>query len=261
MRRDAAFEILPGAADSPVILHVPHASRHVPSAVRRRLLLDDAELEAELDRMTDADTDVVAMRAAAAAAQTPWLFVNRASRLVVDPERFPDEREEMVAVGMGAVYTRTSHGEPLRHNDPAHVEELLATYYRPYAKAMTDLVEDRLVATGRALILDVHSYPTVALPYELHGEGPRPAVCLGTDAAHTPPDLIDRARQAFAGCGDVALDSPFSGCYVPLAHYRRHAAVTALMLELRRDIVATAMDDVVEALAALSGRRWAGTGC
>jgi hypothetical protein len=58
MRYDVmpAFEILPGAADSPVILHVPHASRHVPTAVRTRLLLDDAELEAELDHMTDADT-------------------------------------------------------------------------------------------------------------------------------------------------------------------------------------------------------------
>jgi N-formylglutamate amidohydrolase len=251
----SAFEILPGSAESPVILHVPHASRCVPAAVRERLLLDETELENELDHMTDADTDLVAARAAAAAAVTPWLFVNRTSRLVIDPERFPDEREEMLAVGMGAVYTRTSHGEPLREDNPAHAAELLAAYYRPYARAMTELVEERLAATGRAVILDVHSYPKKALPYELHGDGPRPAVCLGTDAAHTPPDLVHEAQRAFATCGDVALDTPFSGCYVPLAHYRRHSGVTALMLELRRDIVAERLDALAAALAALSARR------
>jgi N-formylglutamate amidohydrolase len=251
MRDDPAFQIVLGSADSPVILHVPHASRHVPSAVRERLLLDDAALEAELDHMTDADTDVVATRAAAAAARAPWLFVNRASRLVVDPERFSDAREEMLAVGMGAVYTRTSHDEPLRDNDSGHTEELLAAYYRPYARAMSELVDARLAATGRAVILDVHSYPAAALPYELHADGPRPAVCLGTDAAHSPSELVAAAREAFARCGDVALDTPFSGCYVPLAHYQRNADVTALMVELRRDTVATAMGAVIEGLAAL----------
>jgi N-formylglutamate amidohydrolase len=254
MLPDPPFQIQRGDADSPVILHVPHSSRRVPAAARQRLLLDDPALETELDRMTDAHTDVIADRAAAAAASTPWLFMNLASRLVVDPERFPDEREEMHAVGMGAVYTRTSHGEPLREDDPAHVEELLAAHYRPYAQAMTDLVDARLAATGRAVILDVHSYPRRALPYELHGDGARPAVCLGTDAAHSPAELVAAAREAFAACGDVALDSPFSGCYVPLAHYRRHAGVTALMVELRRDIVAAGIDPLAGALAALVDR-------
>ena len=93
----------------------------------------------------------------------------------------------MRRIGMGAVYTRTSHGRPLRHDDPEHTEELLATHYRPYAAAVADLVDERLAATGHAVILDVHSYPAEALPYELHGGGPRPVVCLGTDPAHTPP--------------------------------------------------------------------------
>jgi N-formylglutamate amidohydrolase len=224
-----------GAPESPVILHVPHSSRALTRAARGSIVLDDAALSAELDRMTDAYTDVIAERAAGAAPLAPWVFVNRYSRLVVDPERFPDEREEMNAVGMGAVYTRTSSGAPLRDADPG----LLDAYFVPYAAALADLVEERLAATGRAVILDVHSYPSRPLPYELHGTGPRPAVCLGTDAYHTPPALRDAARRAFTRCGDIDVDTPFAGCYVPLRHYRRNRAVTALMLEIRRDTYLT----------------------
>jgi N-formylglutamate deformylase len=132
------------------------------------------------------------------------------------------------------VYTRTSHGERLRDDDPAHVEHLLATYYRPYATAMASTVDDRLAATGRAVVVDVHSYPRHALPYELHAE-PRPAVCLGTDPFHTPPGLLAAARDAFASCGEIAENAPFTGCYVPLKHHRREPAVTAVMVEIRRD--------------------------
>ncbi|MFI8193509.1 N-formylglutamate amidohydrolase [Streptomyces sp. NPDC085946] len=233
-----SFELLPGAGDSPVILHVPHSAREIPARVRADILLDDAGLERELDHITDAHTAELAAEAAGRARVTPWRFVNRLSRLVVDPERFPDEREEMLRVGMGAVYTRTTHREPLRPAgfDP---EPLVERYFRPYARAMTEAVADRLAATGRAVVVDVHSYPTARLPYELHGAGPRPEVCLGTDAFHTPPGLLAAAREAFAPCGETGLDSPFSGTYVPLEFYGTHERVAALMVEIRRDTYMT----------------------
>ncbi|MEV6330101.1 N-formylglutamate amidohydrolase [Streptomyces sp. NPDC051909] len=229
-----AHVLLAGAPDSPVLLHVPHSSRVVPPEVRAGIVLGDAELERELDHITDAHTAEIAAVAAASAGTAPWRFVNRLSRLVVDPERFPDEREEMLAAGMGAVYTRTTHRAELRPSgfDPA---PLLARYFAPYAEAVTRAVDARLAATGRAVIVDVHSYPTAPLPYELHGDGPRPPVCLGTDAFHTPPALLAAARRAFAGFGGVGTDSPFAGTYVPLAHYARDPRVSALMVEIRRD--------------------------
>ncbi len=236
---DRVYRVGPGDPRSPVILHVPHASRRIPPAVRAGILLDDGELSVELDRMTDACTDLVAQRTAAGARLRPWLFVNGYSRLVVDPERFPDEREEMRAVGMGAVYTHTSDGRPLRDPDPSTVDSLLATHFHPYADGMAALVDDRLAATGTAVVLDVHSYPSRALPYELHGTAPRPAVCLGTDPAHTTPALLGAARAAFAGYGDVGLDTPFAGCYVPLRHYGVEPGVSALMVEVRRDTYLT----------------------
>ncbi|HLL37054.1 MAG TPA: N-formylglutamate amidohydrolase [Streptomyces sp.] len=232
-----SFDLLPGDDDSPVILHVPHSSREIPADVRAGIVLDDGALERELDHIVDAHTERIAAEAAGLAQLTPWRFVNRLSRLVVDPERFPDEREEMLAVGMGAVYTRTTHREVLRPAD-TDPEPLIERYFRPYARAMTDAVAARLAATGRAVIIDVHSYPSEPLPYELHGDGPRPPVCLGTDASHTPPELLAAARAAFGGEG-VGLDSPFSGTYVPLEFYGTDPRVSALMVEIRRDTYMT----------------------
>ncbi|CAL9358157.1 N-formylglutamate amidohydrolase [Streptomyces sp. enrichment culture] len=252
------FAFLPGDADSPVILHVPHSSREIPADVRSAIVLDDTALERELDHITDAHTAALAGAAAGLAGRRPWRFVNGLSRLVVDPERFPDDREEMLAVGMGAVYTRTTHREALRPDgfDPA---PLIERYFHPYARAMTDAVADRLAATGRAVIIDVHSYPSAPLPYELHGDGPRPAVCLGTDAFHTPPALLDSAREAFAPCGETGLDTPFAGTYVPLEFFEKRPEVSALMVEIRRDTYMTepggpaglGLDPLATALAAL----------
>lgn len=253
-----SFQLLPGTPDSPVLLHVPHSSRDVPPDVREGIVLGDEELARELDHITDSHTAALAAAAARSAAVTPWRFVNLLSRLVVDPERFPDEREEMRAVGMGAVYTRTTHREELRPQD-FDERPLLERYFTPYARAMTAAVDARLAATGRAVIIDVHSYPTEALPYELHGTGPRPPICLGTDAFHTPPALLDAARKAFAPFGGIGTDSPFAGTYVPLAHYGRDPRVTALMIEIRRDVymrepggpAGPGLDALAAALAAL----------
>ncbi|MFF7734423.1 MULTISPECIES: N-formylglutamate amidohydrolase [unclassified Streptomyces] len=250
-----SYELLAGDERSPVILHVPHSAREIPDAVRERIVLGDEELERELDHITDAHTDRIAEVAAGSAGVTPWRFVNRLSRLVVDPERFPDEREEMLAAGMGAVYTRTTHGGVLR---PGGFDggPLLQRYFEPYARAMARAVADRLEATGRAVIVDVHSYPSRPLPYELHGDGPRPAVCLGTDPFHTPAALRAAAREAF---GETELDTPFSGTYVPLEFYGKRPEVSALMVEIRRDTYMTepggpagpGLERLGEALAAL----------
>ncbi|MBL7257920.1 N-formylglutamate amidohydrolase [Paractinoplanes lichenicola] len=230
------FHVLPGDPGSPVILHVPHASRELTERARAGLLPDDAELTDELDNLTDAHTDLIALRAADTAPVRPWIFANGLSRLVVDPERFPDEREEMRAVGMGAVYTHGYAGRRLRP-DGEH-RDLLDEHFHPYGEGIEALVTERLAATGRALIVDVHSYPTVALPYELHGDGPRPPVCLGTDDFHTPASLVIAARKAFGGY-ETAVDTPFAGAYVPLTYYGKDQRVSALMVEIRRDTYMT----------------------
>jgi len=241
-----------------VLLHVPHAGTAVPAWVREHLLLDDDALAAEQDALTDHLTDRIALRASAVAAVAPWVVVDRVSRFVVDPERFPDEREEMAAVGMGAVYTHGTRGQRIRAEDADHRAALLDAYFTTWADAVADLVDARLAATGRAVLLDVHSYPSAPLPYELHAHGPRPPVCLGTDPVHTPTALVDAARRAFAQVGEVGTDSPFRGTYVPLRHHGRDDRVESIMLEVRRDAYlradGAADDAAIDRLAGAAAR-------
>lgn len=249
----SAFEIIPGDASSVVLLHVPHASTVIPEHCRDGIVLSDAELVAELAAMTDADTDRIADGAAAQASRRPWIFVNRASRLVVDPERFPDEREAMRKVGMGAVYDRTSDGSVLREPTDEERQALIDEFYTPYSEAFAALVRERLETVGAVTIIDVHSYPKDKLPYE-QCDGPRPEVCVGTDEFHTDAALIETATAAMraaAPTGEVGLDSPFAGCYVPLEQYERNRAVRGVMLEIRRDVVSEHLDELAAATAAL----------
>jgi len=232
--------VVPGDARSPVLLHVPHAGTLLPAWVRAHLLLGDAALAAEVAALTDHHTDALALAAADRAAVRPWVVINPVSRFVVDVERFPDDREEMAAVGMGAVYTHGTRGQRIRPDDPAHAEALLAAYFRPWGEAVAGLLAGRA-----AVLLDVHSYPRDPLPYERHADGTRPQVCLGTDPVHTPSWLAAAATSAFAAF-EVGLDSPFSGAYVP-----ESAAAAALMLEIRRDVHAAREAELVAALAAL----------
>ena len=236
LAKGPSFEVIGGDTGSTVVLHVPHSSRVIPDWVRSGIVLDDDELVRELGAMTDAHTDLVADQVARCSRVRPWQFVNCTSRLVVDPERFPDEREEMAAVGMAAVYTKTSTGRSLRGADAARDERLLAEFFAPYSTALADQVDDRLTAVGRAVIFDLHSFTLRPQRYELHQDDARPDICLGEDRTHTPGWLMAAARSALSGFGDVRVNEPFGGTYVPLRHYETDHRVSSLMIEIRRDL-------------------------
>ncbi len=220
--------------DIPVILHVPHSSRNIPPEIRSKILLDDGALNKELDEMTDSHTDLVAKSAIADLVKKPWIFENKLSRLVIDPERFPDEREVMNQVGMGAVYFKSSTGENLRALD-FDTKPLIEQYFKPYAKAFTDLVAKLLAQHNTVFIIDVHSYRVNQHPNAVNHGQARPPICLGTDSFHTPIWLAQLAKDCFSTVGEVIENQPYAGTYVPLDFYEKDPRVLSVMLECRAD--------------------------
>lgn len=226
--------VTPAAAASPVLIHVPHAARFIPADLRADLLVSDVELAAELNESTDTGTDAIAEAAVRHARRRPVVVINQLSRLVIDPERFPDATESANAFGRGAVYTRTCSGAPLRAEPYPRADELLDAHFRPYADSVADAVDDRLRACGHAVVIDLHSYPEKPSGFE-DPAASRPPLCIGTDRLHTPEWLIDATRGAFASLGGIEENAPYAGCYVPLRHYGQDRRVASVMIELRRD--------------------------
>lgn len=226
--------VVPGDELSPVLIHVPHSSRFIPPEIHADLLVSDRALTEELDEATDTATDDIAAAAAACATRRPTIVINQLSRLAVDPERFPDDTESANAFGRGAVYTRTCAGAPLRAEPYPRTVDLIDAHFRPYATTVAEVVADRLRACGRAVIIDLHSYPEKPSAFE-DAFAARPPLCIGTDPRHTPEWLIHAARGAFTSLGHIGENTPYGGTYVPLRYYGQDKHVVSVMIELRRD--------------------------
>ncbi|MGM1028971.1 MAG: N-formylglutamate amidohydrolase [Actinomycetota bacterium] len=226
-----APEIVDATDRSPVILHAPHGSTRFPSNYRAHFTVDDAAVAREVAALTDHAVDRMVRRALETVAASA--VIARLSRLVVDAERFDGDGEEMNAVGMGVLYTHGAWRDPIRSVPVGAREELMA-HFEAYSGAVTRLVDQALERHGRAVIIDVHSYPSQALPYERHATAARPPLCVGYDARHMNEALRALVRDAFVELEQVD-NEPFAGAYVPLKHFGRDRRVQSVMLELRRD--------------------------
>jgi N-formylglutamate amidohydrolase len=219
-----------------VVLHIPHDSTVVPAQARSQILLDDSALELELQRMTDHFTHSLFAEPPGDAA----VIRAEVSRLVVDVERFSDDGlEPMAARGMGAVYNVTSHLEPLRSKLSSEDREaLMRLWYYPHHEKLEVAVALAVERYGRCLVIDGHSFPANALPYE-HADRNivRPDICIGTDSFHTQKALEQAFVDTFGHGGwGVAVNYPFAGALVPPSRYRTDPRVQAVMVEVNRNL-------------------------
>ena len=81
-------------------------------------------------------------------------------------------------------------------------------------RILTNQVRESLELTGKALILDCHSFPQHPLPYELDQAPARPQICIGVDAFHTPDRLTQSLTNLFSeqGLTELMLHLPGQLC-------------------------------------------------
>ncbi len=218
---------------SPVFIHIPHDSTVIPPAELVDFVVSEEALMRELMRLTDWHT------AALYAEGVPADEIVRAevSRLLVDVERFADDRlERCAAVGMGATYVKTCAGNPLRELSAARRAELLDRYYWPHHRRLDEAAAERLARFGRCVILDAHSFPTGQLPTQVAFSAPL-EIGIGTQPGHTSPELRALAEDFFRAHGfTVGVDIPFSGAIVPNRFFGVEPRVQSVMIEVRRDL-------------------------
>lgn len=218
-----------------LVIHVPHASLEIPADIRQSFVIDDATLEAELLALTDRFVDEIVAPLSDLGAT---IIRHPVSRLLCDPERYPDDADEPMSThGMGAISTLITHHRPLR---PAgwtetNRETVMQSHYWPHTRAMAAAVTATLAQHDRCYILDAHSFPITSLPFE-DPTLDRPQLCLGHNQTSAPkPWLQNWEHEARTRHLTVARNTPFAGAYIPM-QYRDDPRVHSLMIEFRRDL-------------------------
>ena len=205
-----------------LLIHVPHASTFIPEDVWSEFLVPRDQVEAEALASADLYTDEMARQAWPQAK----IVQAQVSRIVVDVERYDDDnKEEMAAVGRGALYTHDHNQMRIRKSlSEQRREELLARYYRPHWQEL------KRQAAGATLI-DLHTYPAEPWSIERHAQGSRPEIDIGFTEGLTPPSWVSALSQHFHQRGyDVGHNTPYEGVIDA-------GARAAVMIEIRRDIV------------------------
>lgn len=193
-------------------------------------MVDDTFLEQEILKLTDWHTEDLFH------SPEDEMITAGFSRIFCDPERFEDDAQEVMArCGMGVLYERSDAGRQMREVTPELRERILAGYYRPHHQRLGDAVNGQLARFGKALIIDCHSYPATPFRRDLDQTPGRPDFNIGTDPYHTPRELVERAEGFFHKARyTLRVDKPYSGCIVPMEHYRKDRRVASIMLEVNR---------------------------
>ena len=220
----------------PILLHIPHASEYVPDELREQFIISDQALELELNLLTDHFTDWIL---SPLSVPTENQVVSEISRLVVDMERFSDDSlESMSEIGMGVIYEKGSQLQQIRRQlTGSEKQSLITHYYLSHHQKLIERTAVMLQQHQQAIIIDVHSYPRVALPYERDHSQARPEICIGTCDYHTPEELKKCLVASFQKEGfDVGLNTPFAGTLIPSNYWQTDKRVFGFMIEIRRDV-------------------------
>lgn len=187
-------------------------------------------------------------------------------------------RSPRVAAGLGTIARMVASGADIyRAKLPvAEAEKRIATCYRPYHRALRDLVEATRERFGYCILVDCHSMPSGS-----SGRGTSEPPGGGSDfvlgdlhGQSCAPAVTETARRVLSDLGyRVARNVPYAGGYTT-RHYGRPAdRVHALQIEINRRLymdeatlarlpgfaaIAAALTAVVRALGTLTADELSG---
>jgi N-formylglutamate amidohydrolase len=216
--------------DTPVIFSTPHAG------IRRFHDIDSPIIDRQCSTLADIHVDVITDAIEDMIPGTAFDIRSLMTRMECDIERYPDEREEMNAVGMGVIYTNGINGERLYDYDipdAVSYHRRHALYY-PYHERLTEFARHIISRASECLLVDMHSYSTEPLTYELHQNDRRPMICIGVNDETMAEKALLAAKESPY---DIGVNETFKGAIVPndLNEYEQ-ARTSSIMMEIRKDM-------------------------
>lgn len=224
-----AYRILGGTLEAGLILLCDHACNALPSEFG-----DLGLSRADLDRHIGYDIGTEVMtRILAARFEAPALFT-RFSRLLIDPNRGPDDPTLVMRISDGALVPGNAA------IDAAGIEARRIRYHQPYHAAIERTLDTVLAAGVVPVIVSIHSFT----PMMKRRQRPWHVGILWDNDPRLSVALIERLR----GENDLVIgdnepyDGALAGDTLEIHATRRGLANT--LIEVRNDLISTEADAI-----------------
>lgn len=239
----AAIVVNRPAAISPVVVSVPHAGRLYPPEI----LAAARVAQVDLERLEDSWCDLIAAGAAEAGATVVtalWARAvadcNRGEGQMAPGEVAMPLRAQFSApgrkerAGLGVIPTRLADCGPLwkKPIDAAALHWRLESFHRPYHAALTDALAAARARFGYAILLDLHSMPSIPMGQPGHGA----RIVIGDHFGVTSGDwLVDRVLAAAKRLNEpLSRNQPYAGGHIVRTHGNPGQSVHAVQIEIDR---------------------------
>ena len=223
---ELGFEVVPRFP----VFHVPHDGREFPEELMDSVCIPEDRFLRYHEIMRD--TDMVSAVPVEYRGGDMCCACS-VSRLLCDVERFIGPEEVMERYGMGFCYEKACDGTVIKNMSESLKRKTLA-YYREHHAGMDRITERH----PRILLVDLHSYSDEILPPAfLPKDRAAPDLCIGTEERFTPPELVQIVKKHFVAAGfSAAVNTPYSGCYIPNAVLSGKSACDCIgiMLEIHK---------------------------
>jgi N-formylglutamate amidohydrolase len=222
----------------PFLFASPHSGRSYPASLLERTRLDATTLRRSEDAFVDElFAGAVGLGAPLLAAHFPRAFldVNRGIA-ELDAGMFDgalavpvDAPSPRVAAGLGVIPRIVRDGAEIYRGklERGEAEARLNQLYKPYHRALAELMEETRARFGAAVLIDCHSMPS-ALSV--------PDIVLGDRyGASATPQLTARAEAALSREGfSVARNTPYAGGHTTVLYGKVATGCHALQVEINR---------------------------
>lgn len=223
----------------PIILSVPHAGTKFPKELRNKF---DKRLQQQID-----DTDWYVDKLYMFARKMGITIIKaKYSRWVIDlnrdPESAPLYDDGRIITGLTPSTDFFGNGIYRKKKfipDTKEINRRLDAYYWPYYKKVKDLLEERKIEFGKALLWDAHSIrafvPTIR-------KEKFPDLILGNNDGKTAHSELSNTAISGLKTGDyqVNINTPFKGGHITRYFGKPENNVHALQLEMNKILY---MDD------------------
>jgi N-formylglutamate amidohydrolase len=234
---------------SPLVLASPHSGTHYPADLLAASRLDPLSLRRSEDSYVDE------IFGAAPGLGAPLLKAHFA-RAYLDPNREPFELDPAmfedalpdfvnrhsprVRVGLGTIARVVASGEEIyaRKLRFAEAAQRIERLYRPYHRALAQLVEATRNRFGYYLLLDCHSMPSTTLPPRAGLGRGRVDIVLGDcHGTSCDPIVADTAQRVLMDKGyAVVRNAPYAGGFTTTHYGKPGEGGHCLQIEIGRGL-------------------------